>query len=248
VEKNKDRLPGHVIYKVINLVEKKKNNWELTEVDKIQKAKGLDELNKEMEKQVNQQFDQEDFTKKIKEDLPGWVSYIRNNGCPNKYNYYVTNDLIKKQGYKTHHILQALGEISVDYISSREVSHILATYFNEHLKFYKKCENSEELGKLKEIMLNSLLNLNDMMLDNPIILDFWGEILFNLLDGIMKLSEIDSMDVPKEDEEKIEVIFQAIKCSARVCDGKYRDSIENDARKTNLVQSNMELFDKVFGH
>jgi len=66
IEKNRSRLPGHVIYKVINLVEKKRNNWELSEVDKMQKAKGLDELNNEMDRQMNIQYDQGVFTKKNK--------------------------------------------------------------------------------------------------------------------------------------------------------------------------------------
>jgi len=185
--------------------------------------------------------------KKIKEDLPLWINFIKNDGNPNNYSYSATNELMRKNGYKIYHVLIALSEIGLDYISSREISHILAIYFNEHLKFYRKKESSEDLGKLKEIMLDSLFNLNDFMLDNPILLDFWGEILFNLLDGnldIMKLSDIDKLDF-KGDEEKIETIFQAIKFSAKTCDWKYYDFVVAEAKKCELVKNNIELFDKI---
>jgi hypothetical protein len=45
--KKNDKLPGHVKYKIINLVEKKKGGWEETKFEKNSIAKGKDNLKKE---------------------------------------------------------------------------------------------------------------------------------------------------------------------------------------------------------
>jgi hypothetical protein len=45
--KKNDKLPGHVKYKIINLIEKKKGGWEETKFEKNSIAKGKDNLRKE---------------------------------------------------------------------------------------------------------------------------------------------------------------------------------------------------------
>ena len=82
VQKEK-KLPGHIKYKIINLIERKKNNWEETEFSKSQKAKSHEEIRKEYEHKTSHNiegdaipYEQEIVNDKIGKDLINFKDFI----------------------------------------------------------------------------------------------------------------------------------------------------------------------------
>lgn len=243
-------LPSFLSYKIINIIEKKKNGWELTEVDKIQRAKGLKEVNDQMNNtssitnNMNSEVNQEDVNSKVKADLTIFRDYMKEGGDPKNFDYKTTEELVKRRNVKLYHILEALKELSIDFINNSQICHLTALYFYEHVSFYCWNETSNECNAQKVIIIDVLNNLSDMMLDNMLLSDFWGQILFSVCENsIMHYKDIDKCTL--EDEDQLQAVFEAIKYASESCKGKFKERILNEASELNYVKNNKELFDSV---
>lgn len=219
-----ESLPGYLKYLHLNLVEKTKNKWELTEVDKIKRAKGQKELEEASRHLKSNDFNQDDITTKIKEDLYIWKSCRDENHDPKQYPFTITTDLFQKRGCKLVNILKSLRYLSIDAVNNKTSAHDYAVYFYEHCYYYFKYEDKNQIAALKNEFLDILTNLNDLMLDNMLLSLFYGELLFSMvITGLMKMSDLDSLCDISDDSQLssiVEAIYYSTKSPTKTDDGK----------------------------
>ena len=243
---NDQTFPQFIKYSLVNIVEKKKGGWEPTELDKISRAKGLKELNEEVNKQNSNSFDQEEITKKIKQDLAIWTEYFNTGENPKKYKYNITTDLIKKKGCKLNNILYALRELSFDFINIKNI-HSTAVYFYEHCLYYIYNESEEDIEKINEIIIDSLNTLSDMILDNLLLTQFWGRILYSVSFKeyeCFSYEDIDKCDL--QEEEQVKVVFEAIKFAIDLSEADSREYHLGKLKSTKYYKDFKSVYDEVF--
>ena len=210
VEENSKVLPGHIQYKVINLIEKKKRGWELSEIDKIQKAKGVKEIEEQRVKdqEVYESISQDEINRLVKEEIVLYKESKKGNGY---FNWEISTGFFGK-GAKLYQVLTAINEVSVDYVNNVDVAVLVYSYFYEVYKFYLKSEGNDSIQKLRETLLDIIQNLNDAMLDNKLLSIVIGQIFLILCyDRIacMKPNEVDMLEL---DEDQASALFEAIRC------------------------------------
>jgi hypothetical protein len=100
VVQKESKIPGYVKYKIINLIERKKNNWIESKYQKSIIAKSLEQVRKEHlenQKRNNEKnedddyykYDQDDLNDKIRIDLNHWKEFIDDGmgGFPIDYKF-----------------------------------------------------------------------------------------------------------------------------------------------------------------
>ena len=246
IDENRKTTPNSIYYNTLNLVEKRNNGWKLSEVDRIKKAKGEKALEEEaLRKQnINSNADNEEIIKEVKKDLKLFKDFTKNGGNAKKYPYSITMDLFKNRGCKLSNLLEALNEISVDFVVSKDAAHLAAHYFYEHVDYFIHNEGKEGKEALKEVLIANLSLLNEYMLDTIIIYEFWGKIIwtFEVYD-LPAISSIDSCEI--EDEEQVEAIFKALYIAINCLDGEYYDDLFYKFSNTKLYKKNSNIYKQV---
>lgn len=239
-------LSGNLKYLHLNLVEKTKNKWELTEVDKIKRAKGQKELEEAARHLKSNDFNQDDITTKIKEDLYVWKSCREEGQDPKHYPYHITNDLFQKRGCKLVNLLKSLRYLSIDAVNNKESAHDIAVYFYEHCSYYHKYEEKPNIEALKNEMIDILFNLSDLMLDNMILSIFFGEIIYSLLvNKYMKFSDFDSL-CELSDDTAISAVVDAFYYASKVPTSDSKNFIKNGLETgSKFFTKNKEKFSKL---
>ena len=242
-----NKIPQFIKYSLINITEKKKNGWELTELDKIARAKGQKELDEEVVKQktVTSTFNQEDITSRVKEDLILWVNHMKNGEKPSNYKYSISDDLIKKKGCKLYNLLAGISELSFDFITNKDICYWTSLYFFEHCKYYIFHESVNDIEKIRNILIDSLNLLSDMILDNLLLVDFWGHILWALSSKefeCFSYSDIDRCDLQEEDQ--VRAVSKSINFASKCFDGKYQKQIIDQVKTTKYYLQYKEIFEQ----
>ena len=106
LEKIKDEknLPGHIKYKIINLIEKRKNNYKKTQYEEFLNAKSRKEVEKEIENK--EQITQEVINDRMKKGLEDYKDFYEENGSSNNYPWEETTFLYENKGKSLDAILE----------------------------------------------------------------------------------------------------------------------------------------------
>lgn len=236
ISKNKDSFPGYLQFKLINLIEKKKRGWELSGVDKLQKAKGLKELNEEPKSETRKSnvpapLTQDEITNLIKTEI---IIYKANIDSRSKHDWSISNDLYNRN-VKIYQRIQAIHDISIDYVSSETAAEVVYSYFYDMFKIFYKSENEEDRQKARQVMREILLNLSDTLLDNPKMTYLFSQVYFILTYfKFVRPSDLDSIDL---NEEQASGIFEMLHILFNVIpnDPSIIESLRSKFAKTQLV-------------
>ena len=175
-----EKLPGHIKYKIINLIEKKKANWEETQFEKNIHAKGKEEIRKEFKEtnKLNSKFSQEEINEKIRLDLLNWKESIENEE-DTFYDWEIITDL-----YNDHcslsQFLEAFIENSIDFVSNEKYLNYANKYISDLLFFYSDKISNDEKNDLIDKTLNLISRIYDYSLDNKLIINVFSNLLFQL--------------------------------------------------------------------
>ncbi len=175
-----EKLPGHIKYKIINLIEKKKANWEETQFEKNIDAKGKEEIRKEYKEsnKLNSKYSQEEINEKIRLDLLNWKESIENEEDI-FYDWEIITDL-----YNNHcslsQFLEAFIENSIDFVSNEKYLNYANKYISDLLFFYSDKISNDEKNDLTDKTLNLISRIYDYSLDNKLIINVFSNLLFQL--------------------------------------------------------------------
>jgi hypothetical protein len=102
--KDEPTLPGFIKYKIINLIEKRKNNYQKTKYEEYIIAKSKKEVEKEMENQ--DQITQDTVNDTMKKGLTDYRDFVEEEGSSEKYEWKETTYLYEKKGKGLDDILE----------------------------------------------------------------------------------------------------------------------------------------------
>ena len=204
LEKIKDdkEIPGHIRYLIINLIEKKKNNYKESQFEKYMKAKSKKELQEELNK--NEENEEEkiksDIYDKIKKDLYEYKDFIEDEGNSDNYNWEITTDLydIKRRNFDD--ILEGYIISSGDFIEQESNIKYAKDYIKELIDYYHKKLNATELDNLKKKIFNLFIIVSDIAFETPKIYDIYAYIIYLLIEN--KIIEKEEIDVNFKEKSK----------------------------------------------
>ena len=214
--KNDKELPGHIIYLIINLIEKKKNNFKESQYEKYLRAKSKQELEEELnnkdnekEKKENEQENiKQEIIDKIKKDLNEYKDFIEDEGNSKNYNWEITTDLYDVKLRSFDDILEGYIVSSGDFIEHESNIKYAKDYIKEFIGFYHKNLNEEEINNLRKRTFNLLTIVIDIAFETPKIYDIYAYVMYILIqNNIMKKEDIDNIFKEKSNKKDINLDF-----------------------------------------
>jgi len=249
--KNDESLPGHIRYKVINLIEKRKAGWEESKFEKNVVAKSRDEVRQQYEsdQQLNstaiksgpggKKLDQEAVNSKIRDDLVAWKDHIKEQHAAEDYTWEIVDNLLRVNKNSLADILTAFGENCIDYVEKPEDLQLSYGYIREIIVFYSKKLNDRDRTEIVDACLYLLKYLNDISLDNNLLIDVWGGVVY-LLEYYRIFNFFDLDKLTDLQEDQIKCIFDVINKALDYYEN--RDNKINDLLNIGLIKANKSTF------
>ena len=207
IQSKDTKVDTPVKFKIINLINKSKNNWEKSKFEKSIEAKGKKDLEEDEQiqkvKATKDLYTQDEIINEISRDLVNFKDHIfEEEGTPLDYNWEIVESIYKEHGNSVAEMIQGFLYSCLDFVQNKKTLGLVKDYFNELISYYK---NSLSLEEKKEIVskTNHLLRVaRDASLDNLLILDVWCIILSNLIryhlfnrDDLIELNDLDKEDL-----------------------------------------------------
>ena len=242
-EKN---LVQYVKYKIINLIERSKNNWEKSKYDKSLDAKGKKDLEDEEETEKNERgkstlkpYTQDEITDAMSKDLINFKDYIwEDEGTPQQYDWATVESIYRDHGNSVAEMIQGFLYSCLDFVQNNKTLKLAKDYFTELIFYYKNNISPKEKKEIMEKTIHLLRVARDNALDNPQFIDVWCVILSNLIRAHL-VERNDLIELNNMDKEDLKTVFIII---AKIIKDDPDAKIHYD--KCKFVQQNKALYDE----
>ena len=209
--KDEKDLPGFVKYSIINLIEKRKDNYKMSKLEEYRIAKSKKEVEQELENQG--QITQDNINDKIKRGLSDYREYVEEEGNSEKYPWKETTYLYDKHGKTLDDILEGYIVSCGDFIEKESNIKYAKDYIKELIGYYGDKIHGDEKKALKNRLFKLLDIVRDTAIDIPQIYEIYGYVIVVFLDNkIMKVDELEEIinvkDAIDEDYKIISQIFE----------------------------------------
>ena len=252
--KNDKDLPGHIKYQIINLIEKKKNNYKESKFEKSLKAKSKKELEEELEKKdiekeseglEGNDKEKNEIKEKIKKDLNEYKDFIEEEGNSEKYLWNVTTELYDVKLKKFDDILEGYIESSADFIEKNSNNIIYAKdYIKELIGYYASKINEEEKNDIQKRIFDLFEIVNDLAFETPKIYDIYSYVLFILIENnIMEIVNLVKFYKEDMNENDISLLNKVFK---NICEYDESGLFKKNLKKFGFICKNKEVFKWVF--
>ena len=251
--KEEPSLPGYIKYNIINLEEKRKNNFALSKFDESQIAKTKKEVEKELEKEGR--ITQENINERMKKELKRYKeSHNKEENEEDKEEEKENVDIWKETSYimrKTTNGFQTFGDIlegfficACEILDEEKKTDYLKDYIKELIYYY--VDEFEEFGrkKLKELtdrLLKLFELILDLSLDVPGILDTYAYVINIFIKK--ELMEIKDLAELKKKDEPLDKISTVLKALSKYYTG---DDFCEQIKKIPYVEEKKDLFEWAF--
>ena len=239
-------IDGHIKYLIINLINKKENNYKKTKFEESLIVKSKKELQEEKEKEEKEkelekkEKEQEEINNKIKNDLNEYKEYVEEEGTSEKYSWKIITDLYDVQYKSLDDILEGYILSSADFIEKKDNIKYAKDYIKELIGFYSKKINNKEKSELQERIFSLFEIVSDLALDSVNIYDIYAYVLFVFIENdIMKIEDLENI---LKNSEGISILNKVLKY-------KYEDnkSSKFKLKKIGFIKKNKGLFEWLFG-
>ena len=255
--KNDKELRGHIKYLIINLIEKKKNNYEESQFEKSLRAKSKQELEEELikkekskQKEENEEInqkeqEQEEINEKIKNDLNEYKDMVEEEGNSDKYPWSITTELYDEKLKSFDDILEGYITSSADFIEkknenikyARDYIRELITYYNEKMKEEEKIDLQKRIFDLFEFVI-------DLAFETPKIYDIYAYVLSIFIENnIMKVDNLKNIfrkEMNKSDMLIISKIYN------KIYNLNNDDLFRKELKGFEFIYKNKDLYEWVF--
>ena len=256
--KNDKDLPGHIKYIIINLIEKKNNNYEESKFEKSLRAKSKKELEEELElkekiiKEEIKQFEEKEkeqieINEKIKTDLNEYKEFIEEEGNSEKYPWSITTELYDEKLKKFDDILEGYLISSADFIEKKSSNAKYAMeYIKELVGYYNEKMNAEEKKDLQKRVFNLFDVVNDLSYETPKIFDIYSYVISIFIE--YNIIEITNLENIFREEFDINDISTINKVFLNIYEYHKSDSFKKELKKFKFINKNKEIFQWIFNH
>ena len=255
--KNDKELRGHIKYLIINLIEKKKNNYEESQFEKSLRAKSKQELEEELikkekskQKEENEEInqkeqEQEEINEKIKNDLNEYKDMVEEEGNSDKYPWSITTELYDEKLKSFDDILEGYITSSADFIEkknenikyARDYIRELITYYNEKMKEEEKIDLQKRIFDLFEFVI-------DLAFETPKIYDIYAYVLFIFIENnIMKVDNLKNIFRKEMNKSDMLIISKLYK---KIYNLNNDDLFRKELKGFEFIYKNKDLYEWVF--
>ena len=255
VLKDNKEIPNFLKYKIINLLEKEKNNWEDTLFEKSIIPKGKEKI-KLINEEDDYNYKKIDFEDEdaIKEDLTKWINFLNENDIitPSKLEEEILNEyewenidkLISDEKVELVEIIRCYLEVSIDLINKKEDIFKANQYINSVIEFYSKYLSKEEINDFNKKIMILFSEVNNLVVDNLFMFEILGNLLYNSINE--KLCFVSDLNIfIGSDKMTLKNISKVIKYAIE-SSGKNKTKFINDLKQSRLLNSEKELFNLIF--
>ena len=241
--KDDPSLPGYIYYSIINLIEKRKNNYQMSKFEEYMIAKSRKEVERELEDES--QITQENINDKMKKGLIEYKDFIEEKGTSDEYPWEETTYLYDKKEKDLDDILEGYIEGCYDFIENQNNIKFAKNYIKEIIEYYSPQINKKEKAKLKNRLINLYLEVKDFALETPLIYDIYAYVIYIFLENdIMEVRDLKEIIVEKdsieEDYSIISSIFKKVYKLYKI------EKFKLELAEFNYIKNNKELFEWVF--
>ena len=254
--KNDKDLPSHIKYIIINLIEKKNNNYEESKFEKSLRAKSKKELEEELElkekiiKEEIKQFEEKDkeqieINEKIKTDLNEYKEFIEEEGNSEKYPWSITTELYDEKLKKFDDILEGYLISSAEFIEKKTSNVKYAMeYIKELVGYYNEKMNAEEKKDLQKRVFNLFDVVNDLSYETPKIFDVYSYVIYIFIE--YNIIEIKNLENIFREEFDINDISTINKIFLNIYEYHKSDSFKKELKKFRFINENKEIFQWIY--
>ena len=207
--KNDQELSGHVKYSIINLIEKKNNNYEKSKFEKYIIAKSKKEVEEEFnskdkeakkEEEKDDEITQDYINERIKSDLFEYKDFIENEGNSEKFPWDEITILYDVKKKNLYNILEGYMVSCGDFIEKKNNIKYAKDYIKELIEYYNQKLEEEEKINLKKKLLDLFDLVKDFAFETPKIYELYSYVIYIFLEN--KIMEIEDLEnLIKRDEE-----------------------------------------------
>ncbi len=245
LEKVKDEkdFPGYIKYRIINLIEKRKNNYQKSKLEEYRNAKSKKEVEQELESQDI--ITQDNINDKIKKGLSDYKEFVEEEGTSEKYPWKETTYLYDKKEKSLDDILEGYIVSCGDFIEKESNIKYAKDYIKELIEYYGDKINKKEKKELKNRLLKLLDFVRDCAIDIPKIYDIYSYIIYIFLDNnIMEIGELE--EIIKE-EDAIDDDYKIISDIFKMTYEYYKkEDFKEEVAKFNFVKNHSQLFEWLY--
>ena len=235
--KEEKGIPGHIYYAIVNLVEKKKNGWNLSKLEKYVEAKSKAEVEKQYEEE--DKITQDIINDKIKNDLVKYKDYVKEEGNSSSYPWKIITYLYENKKQSLEDILEGYITGCAEFIDNRKYIKYAKLYVKELFEFYKV--GYEEKTSLLKRVIELLPYVIDCALDNPDIYIIYSYVLFVFIDAdIIHVKDLEKLVNEDSIEEDIKIVSNILKKLCKLMHN--REKFIYTIRNFKFVKNNEELF------
>ena len=241
--KDEKNFPSFIKYRIINLIEKKKNNYQKSKLEEYRIAKSKKELEQELENQG--QITQDNINDKIKKGLIEYKDFVEEEGTSEKYPWKETTHLYDEKKKPLDDILEGYIVNCGDFIEKESNIKYAKNYIKELIDYYGDKIHKKEKKELKNRLFKLLDIVKDTAIDIPSIYDIYSYVIFIFLDNnIMEVNDleeiIDEKNAIDEDYKIISDIFK------KAYDYYKEENFREEVAKFNFVKNNSKLFEWLY--
>ena len=242
--KEEPGLVGYIKYGIINLEEKRKENFAMSKFDESQIAKTKKEVEKELENEG--QITQENINQKMKKELKVYKESLENveEGEETDDPWKLTTFIMEKRktyGKTFGDIIEGYFECAAEIIDEEKEPDYIKKYIDELIEFYAEKFSKKDIKELKERLIKLSEYIVENALDIPGLYDIYAYVLNNFMENeLMKFSDLAEL---KKQDITIENISEILKNLAKYYD---KESFKEELKELPYVKTEKEKFKWAF--
>ena len=241
--KDEEGLPGYIKYSIINLIEKRKNNYKISKLEEYRIAKSKKEVEQELENQG--QITQDNINDKIQKGLSDYREFVEEEGSSEKYPWKETTYLYDKHGKTLDDILEGYIVSCGDFIEKESNIKYAKDYIRELIGYYgDKIRGNEKIG-LKNRLFKLLDIVKDTAIDIPQIYEIYAYVIYIFLDNnIMIVDELKEIINEKEAiDDDYKIISQILEMTYKNYKGEY---FREELAQFEFIKNHSKLFEWLY--
>ena len=252
-------IPGHVRYSIINLIDKKNNNYKQSEFEKYITAKSKKEIEEEAKEIKNiqkkekdiilsekEEINQEQINEKIEKDLYGYKDIIINEGSSDNYLWSITTDLydVKLKGFDD--ILEGFIVSSAFFIEKKENIFYAKSYINELIVYYgSKMEENEKKDLINKVIYLFEL-IKDFAFETPDIFEIYEYVIYLFIKNrVFNMKDLEKIFAAKENSKEKEDVNIMSKVFQNIFNLMVQDDeieLKNEFKELHFINKYKDLF------
>ena len=232
-------LVGYIKYNIMNLLEKRKNNFALSKFDESLIAKTKEEVKKELENEGK--ITQEIINEKMEEELKDYKECLEEKV---DFSWKNTSSLMEKSknyGGTFGDILEGYFAAASGIIEQEKNPEYIKQFIDELIEFYIGDFNKRDLRELKERIIKLFETILDIYLDVPNIFDIYAYVLNQFLkNDLIKFSDLAELKKGDVTDENLSTTLKDL--------SKYyeEDDFKEELAALPFVEANKEKFSWAF--